>query len=134
MELYDLSLDPGEQSNLSSQYPQIVADRKADLTAWQARQVLYPVERLTVTPLSKSIKLTWVHPTGGEKGYRIEQSLDGVRWTQVRQVTGTSTITTTFTGLTPGVTYQYRMRAYNDIGGSAGQSGYSGVVSTQPLA
>ena len=36
-ELYDLAADPDEQVNVAEQHPEVLADLKARLLAWEAR-------------------------------------------------------------------------------------------------
>jgi hypothetical protein len=76
-----------------------------------------------------SVKLTWTDNSSNEDGFKVERSTDGTTFTQVTQ---TSANVTTFvdTGLTPGATYTYRVRATNSVG----DSGYSNTASvTTPL-
>jgi len=71
-----------------------------------------------------SVTLNWTAPFNGGApitGYSYQQSTDGTNWgTATSAGTGTSH---TITGLTPAVTYYYRMSATNSIGtGSYGSS------------
>lgn len=70
----------------------------------------------------RKITLSWSDNSTNETGFKIERSTDGVNFTQI--ATSTSA-TYTNSNLTTGVTYHYRVRAYN----SAGDSAYSNVAS-----
>ena len=72
-----------------------------------------------------TIRLTWRYGGGTVEGYRVEQSKDGGR-TFVRVGTTAAGVTSfTATGLSPGLTFHYRVHAYN----AGGASPYSNVVS-----
>jgi hypothetical protein len=83
---------------------------------------------------SRSIKLTWIDRAANEQGFKLERSTDaGATWpvtlTLAGAVTGTgATRTYINTGLTGGVTYTYRVRAYNDTT----YSGYSNTAFATP--
>ncbi len=70
------------------------------------------------------ISLTWNDESRNEDGFKIERSTDGTNFTQVAQVPANTTNYLS-TGLFPGTTYSYRVRAYN----SAGNSRFSKVAS-----
>ncbi len=70
-----------------------------------------------------SVKLTWTDPCSYESGFKVERSLDGVNWTQVALVSANAGSWTNYS-LTSGVSYQYRVRAYQ--GTTNGE--YSAVV------
>jgi hypothetical protein len=84
---------------------------------------------LTVTPVSNSrLKLTWVDNANNESGFKIERSKSATTgFAQIRTV-GANITAFTNTGLTQGVRYYYRVRAYN----SSGNSPYSNVASAIP--
>lgn len=71
------------------------------------------------------VNLTWTETTPGVTGYYVERSIDGVSFALVATVDGTATGYSD-TGLTPGATYYYRIRAYSPNGPSA----YSSVAGT----
>ena len=78
---------------------------------------------------SSSIRLTWTDNSGNEAGFKIERSPDGSSgWTQV-QLTAAGATTWDDSGLSPGTTYYYRVRATN----SAGDSAYSNVANATTL-
>jgi len=76
--------------------------------------------------LTDSVQLSWQAATGATQGYLIEQSQDGVNFTQVQSVGAVTSARVS--GLNPGQTYYFRIRAYNVVG----NSGYSQIVSVTP--
>jgi hypothetical protein len=74
----------------------------------------------------KQIQLAWT-AVAGAAGYLVERSLNGSTWSQVGSV---STASFTNTGLTAGVKYYYRIRAYT----SGGKGAYSLTVSAFAIA
>lgn len=74
---------------------------------------------LTATPVN-SIELNWQDNSNNEDGFYIESTLDTVAgsWTQIATV-GADTTTYLHTGLTNGVTYFYRVSAFNGNGTSS---------------
>jgi hypothetical protein len=103
-----------------------VKDTVSGITATRSGIVVAPAApiNLSATAASTSqINLTWTG-SAGATGYLIERSLTGTSgWTQIAS---TSAPTTSFqdTGLAPGTTYFYRVRA---TGGNV-DSGYSNVA------
>ena len=80
---------------------------------------------LTATALNgKKIKLTWTDNATNEGGFKLERSTDGVSFTQLG-IFGPNTTAYTNAGLTAGVTYYYRVLAYDGPNNSA----YSNVAS-----
>lgn len=80
---------------------------------------------LSAVPLAKrKIQLTWTDNSANESGFKIERSTDSVTWSQIATV-GANTTSYTNNGLKNGVTYYYRVRAYN----ASGDSGYSNIAS-----
>ncbi len=78
----------------------------------------------------KTISLTWNTVASGVLGYKVERSADGVSGWQ--ELGGVKAGTTSFqdSGLSCGVTYSYRVRAY----GTGGNSGYSSVLTASTPA
>lgn len=78
---------------------------------------------LTATALGKGkIKLTWLDNSNNETGFYIEGSTNGTAFSQIATVAAN---TATYNKLGwPGVTYYYRVRAYNN----AGNSEYSNIA------
>lgn len=80
---------------------------------------------LTLTTANKSrLILRWTDNATNETGYRIEQSTNGVTFTQIATVAANATSYTT-NRLVAGQVYWYRVSAYN----TAGNSAYSNVAS-----
>ncbi len=79
---------------------------------------------LTATPSTGKITLTWTDNATNEAGFKLERSSDGVSFIQLGYL---SANTTTYpnAGLTSGVTYYYRIRAYD----GPNHSPYSNVAS-----
>jgi Zn-dependent metalloprotease len=85
---------------------------------------------LTVTPVSSSrINLAWADDSTYEQGFKVERSTDGVSFTQIASP-GANTTSYANTSLTSGVTYHYRVRAYD----GPNYSGYSSTASATTLA
>jgi hypothetical protein len=64
-----------------------------------------------------SIKFSWTPGSANQTGFNIDRSLDGNTWAPLKSV-GAAVTSYTDTGLTPGVTYYYRVRASNAQGDS----------------
>ena len=71
-----------------------------------------------------SITLTWQDNSNVEQGYKIERKISGGSYAQVGTTNANAEIYTD-NGLTAGITYYYRVCAYN----SQGNSGYSNEIS-----
>lgn len=79
---------------------------------------------LSATAVSNDrIDLAWADNSGDESGFKIEQSTDGVNFTQIATV-GANITGYSRTGLSGTTTYFYRVRAFN----AAGDSAYSNVA------
>lgn len=80
---------------------------------------------LTATPVN-SIALAWQDNSDNEDGFLLEYTLDfpGGPWLEVATVSANET-SYIHTGLTEGLTYHYRVRAFN----AQGSSGWSNVAS-----
>jgi titin len=80
---------------------------------------------LTATVASPSrIDLAWTDNSAYEQGFRVERSTDGVTFVQIASPAANATSYSN-TSLTAGLTYSYRLRAYDGSNNSA----YSNVAS-----
>ena len=86
----------------------------------------------TASSTGTSATITWTAPTddGGREvtGYRIQRSTDNINFSTLVANTGTTTLTYTNEGLTPGTKYFYRVAAINAVATAHG-SDYSGPYS-----
>lgn len=77
---------------------------------------------LTATAQSaNTIRLIWTAGSGTIDGYYLERKMSGESWQRIQTITPGSTTSFDNTGLTAGLTYYYRIQAYN----SGGSSPYS---------
>jgi len=67
---------------------------------------------------SSQINLAWTDNSGDELGFKVERSLDGFVWVEIDRLAARITSYANY-GLSPGVNYFYRVRAYNLYGNSA---------------
>jgi hypothetical protein len=81
---------------------------------------------LSASAKKGSIALAWTDNSNNESGFRIERSANGGAFVQIAQV-GANVRSFNNTGLTKGVTYAYRVRAFNANGASAYSNTASGV-------
>jgi hypothetical protein len=78
-----------------------------------------------VAQAKRRIQLTWTDASSNEAGFVIERSVNGPdAWTEYATV-GANVTSYTNTGLTPGTTYYYRVKAK---GSSCVDSGYTNVA------
>jgi len=86
----------------------------------------------TASSTGTSATITWTAPAdnGGQavSGYRIQRSTDNINFSTLVANTGTTTLTYTNTGLTPGTKYYYRVAAINAVAVAHGTD-YSGPYS-----
>ena len=80
---------------------------------------------LTATPVSPSeVDLLWTRGSNNEQGFHVDRRESGAaEWTRVATI-GAAFTSFADTGLDHGVTYEYRVQAYNIFG----ESDYSGVA------
>jgi hypothetical protein len=95
-----------------------------------------PVAPTSLTATSNcpgQISLSWAAPAGTVSGFKLERAPDSAgnpgAWTQIADVGSFQTIYTD-TGLVPGMTYWYRVRAYNLFGDSTYSDAISAVSAT----
>jgi subtilisin family serine protease len=85
------------------------------INAYKALSSLLPPDNLTADTSSRSrVILSWRDNAMGEDGFQIERSISGGQYVQIGDIPADST-TFTDTGLSSGVVYSYRVRAYNTI-------------------
>jgi titin len=70
------------------------------------------------------VNLAWTDNASNEAGFKVERSTDGVSFAQIAALTANST-SYAATGLAPGTTYTFRVRAYD----GPNHSGYSNTAS-----
>jgi fibronectin type 3 domain-containing protein len=80
-----------------------------------------------ITPTQ--INLAWTDNSSNESGFAIEQSTDGVNFTQVGAASVNATAFSVV-NLQPSTTYTFRVRAFNSVG----NSGYSNLATATTLA
>ncbi len=90
---------------------------------------------LTAEALSiAQVRLAWVDNAGNESGFRVEAYADdggGPNFTVIAEL-GPNINTFDHTGLSPGVEYVYRVKAYNDIGESEPSNTASATTPSAP--
>ena len=115
----------------ASYYYKVVAvnsgGQSADSVSVRATGTSPAPTNLTVSALSRSLKLTWKDNSANESGFLLEY-WTGSTWAQFG-ATGANTTSVTVSGLATGWTYYFRVRAYN---GST-YTGYSNTGSGIPL-
>jgi predicted phage tail protein len=86
---------------------------------------------LTAAALStSSIHLAWTDNSSDETGFKVERSPDGTSaWTEV-ELTAAGVTTWDDSGLSPGTTYYYRVRA-NNAGGDSAPSNVANAATLQ---
>ena len=96
----------------------------ATITVTIANPVPAAPTALTATAASgPRVDLAWADASSNESGFKIERSTDGVTFTQIGTVTA-EVIAYADTTVVAGVTYHYRVRAFN----AAGDSSYSDLA------
>lgn len=89
-----------------------------------------PTMHVPTSPSSTQINLSWTDNASNEQGYRIERGTDGTNYTLIATTAANATGFND-TGLSPGATYFYRVRAVNP----GGQSSFgSATLPTRPAA
>jgi hypothetical protein len=89
---------------------------------------------LTATALSSyGVALNWVDAANNETGFKIQRSLDGVNFSEIASL-GNNVTQWNDSGLSAGVTYTYRVYAYNSIGNSANSNIVTVTTPAAPTA
>jgi arylsulfatase A len=132
-ELYDLSQDIEEQSNLvdSPSHASLVGDLTADFRAARAAERTTPPLDLTAAPSNLEAKaasasritLRWKDNSDKESGFRVDRKVGSGKWVRIAKVRSNVTRFSD-TGLEPSKNYRYRVRALNPDRNSA----YSNVA------
>jgi len=100
------------------------------INAERALKSLWATYDLTATSVSPlQIDMAWTDRATDETGYRIYRSTDGTPYSQIATV-GVNGSLYSDSGLTDGTRYNYRVRAYNDIGESPVQQGTEATAIT----
>lgn len=73
--------------------------------------VVAPSNLIATVISTTQIDLTWTDNATNETSYRVEQSLNQVTWTEIATLPPNSS-SYSVTGLTPGTTYYFRVRAF----------------------
>jgi len=80
-----------------------------------------------------ALRLNWTKNTTAD-GYIIEQYKSG-KWVRIKKITNNQTVTYRVSGLSPPLSYKFRIKAYKMHEGKALYSGYSSVtLATNPQA
>ena len=88
------------------------------------------VKNVTLSSIkTKSIKVSY--DKQNESGYVIERSKDQKKWTTVKTVTSSKTLSYNDTGLKDNTKYYYRVKAYKKVGSKKVYGSYSDVVSAR---
>lgn len=90
-------------------------------------------DTLTATPVSVGrIDLGWYDNADNEDGFKVERSTDGTTFTQIGTTGPNVTTYSDTSSMTAGVTYYYRVCAYNTLGNSL-YSNTSTAVAPAPI-
>lgn len=91
----------------------------------QAQAPATPTGLSAVTSSTTAIALSWTDASANETGFQIERSATTGTGFVLINTTAANAVSYTDSGLTPGITYYYRVRAVN----GSGASGYSAEAS-----
>lgn len=89
---------------------------------------------VSASPLSsRRVRISWTEASQDVSGFVIERSINGGAFVELISV-GSSARSHDDTGLTPGVTYAYRVRAFNAVGSSPNSTDVSATTPLNDLA
>jgi hypothetical protein len=129
----DTAAEPNETFyvNLSSPSGGTLADGQGVGTITNDDPPAAPTN-LTATPISSTqINLAWTDNANSETGYYVERGVSGGGWTPIATLAANANSYAN-TGLMPGTTYGYRVRAYNAFGSSAYSNEPTATTPAQP--
>jgi matrixin/fibronectin type III domain protein len=123
-DLSQLILDPDDIAGIQFLYPPTgtVTPPTAPSSLTATRSVSLP---------ESAIDLAWTDNASTENGFAVLRSTDNSVFTEVTQLAA-NTVTYTNTGLAPGTTYYYKVRAYNGGGNSNNSNTASASTSGTP--
>src|SRR5829696_4023475 len=90
-----------------------------------------PTNLAAATVSSSQINLSWTDNANNENGFKVEQSTDGMNFTQIAML-GSNAVSFSVTGLSASTTYFYRVASFNDAGNSAYSNTASATTSATP--
>lgn len=115
----------------------VVARITGELSAYSFTAGTLPVETaVPAAPASPTavaagpgrVDLSWTDASNNESAFRVERSRDNGFTFQTRTILGAGATSFSDSGLLAGLTYQYRVRAFNAAGTSAASSAVSAVA------
>lgn len=101
-----------------------IVDISSEVTTWCHASLEAPTELTLLVSCPDEMILFWTINSDNEDGFIIQRSEDNITWTEIDTV-GAEITTFTDTTIVFGVTYYYRVIAYNSLG----ESNYSNVAS-----
>lgn len=116
----DYAVDPANSADAA----RALGDNAGVVAAFRAAPIISPPAAPTGLALSNlvtvppTIRLSWSDASSDELGFLVERSTDGTSWAEVARVDAGATTHEDRT-VSNGVTYSYRVLAYNSAGNSA---------------
>jgi len=92
-----------------------------------------PSNLVATTFSSSQINLSWTDNANNENGFKVEQSTDGINFSQVAML-GSNAVSFSAIGLSPSTTYFYRVVSFNDAGNSQFSNTANATTSPTPPA
>jgi len=117
-------------------YYRVNASNAIKASAYDSLRVLIPTAptNLSTQSLNASkIKITWKDQSNYEGGYSVERKLSNAPMFEIIASLSANAEAYTDTGLNEGTSYDYRVRAINEYGGSAFSNVSSGQTNFRPL-